>query len=182
MSRGVTVAGWAATSIGILPLAMVGVQRPTEPAWWWLTAAFGVSAVADLGARLWNAPFFVSPLYTVSQSALIGAVFLVRGEALRFVLAMTVAGIVSAWLHRQPDVLLHTVAWGGVVGIVYDRWQLGHLRTALLVAFGLGLLAWWGYVMVPGWPTWLLYQSTRLWAAVLFCYAVTHDTPRLRLA
>jgi len=175
-----------AAEMGLVPLAWLAwlhvTARRRDPAWWWLAGAFGVSWLADLFA-LWVDPWFIGTIYPVSQAGIIGAVFLSRQDAIRF--ALVLVGIAGASIVLRggegPDVLLRTVAMLGVAGIVWDRWSLGRLRTALLVYFGLGLVAWWWYVGWPGWPSWLVYQGTRAVGIAFFCAASLRPAPDLRL-
>lgn len=179
MAKTDCLACYASTVVGFIPIAWVTIKRPSDRAWWWLALAFGVSGIADV-AGFFGSHALVSPVYTVSQSALVGFVFLARRDALAFVVCLALVGVASLFTG-QPDVLLHTVAWGGVVGIVIDRPALGLLRAALLVTFGLGLLEWWTYALVPGLATWTHYQTMRLMGTLAFCVAVRQG-PRLRLA
>jgi hypothetical protein len=152
-------------------------------AWWLLAGAFSISWLADWAAHWFN-PLLVSPVYLVSQAWIVSAVFLSRREMLLLVTVLTLTGL-AAVLWRgvsEPDVLLHTVAWLSVVGIVYQLPQLARLRTALLVAFGLGWLAWLGYAISPGWISWLIYQSVRATGIGLFCWAATSPLPVLKLS
>lgn len=150
--------------------------------WWWLAIAFGVSWLADTAALVAD-PWIISAVYPLGQSALVGLVFLTRRDGLRFLMALLAVGV-AAMLWRGaagPEVLLRTVAWGAVVGIVLDRWALGRLRTTLLVYFGLGLFAWWLYALSPGWWTWGAYQFLRLAGILLFCAAALKPGPALRV-
>lgn len=171
--------GWIAALFGIVPLAWLIVLRlrgrRIGAEWWWLAAAFAVSFAADAIA-FFLAPasrWLVSAAYPLSQAAIMGLVFLVRRDAERLITVLLVVGVAAVlWLAvTGPDVFFRTVAWGAVVGIVLDRYALGKLRTALLLYFGLGLLAWWGYVLRPGWTSWGIYQSVRAIGIALFCAA-----------
>lgn len=172
------VAHW----IGLVPLGWLAVTGKHDRAWWWLGVAFGVSFLADLGAHLVS-PWVMSVAYPVSQAALVMAVFLPRRDAQAVTLVLVLVGLLSVVMGRAagPDLFLHTVAWGGTAWIVND-YATGRLKAALLVAFGGGLLAWWGYVLLPAWPTWIAFQSTRLVAAGWFCWAASHPVPKLKLA
>lgn len=169
--------------LGLLPLAWLAVTGNRERHLWWIAAAFGISWLADLSAH-WADPWVVSVVYPVSQSALIGAVLAERNEAWAFLGVLVLTGLATV-LGRGvdgPDVLLRTVAWGGVVSIVGSRPALGRLRTALLVAFGLGWVAWIGYTVAPGWTSWIAYQVVRAVGLGLFCWASMKPSPGLRLA
>jgi len=148
-------------------LQVAGVGRGT--AWWWLGSAFGVSWLADWAAH-WVHPVAISAVYPVTQAAMIGAVFLSRAEARCFLGVLIATGLAAAVSGQLPDVLLHTVAWLGLVGIL---WPLPHgsLRSAMLLLFGVGWLAWLGYVLRPGWTSWGLYQSIRAVSIAWFCWA-----------
>lgn len=174
-------AGYVATWLGLVPLAWLAVRRSRNVAFWWLGAAFAVSWLADMAARYLASWAFMNPLYPVSQAALIGAVLLSRRQAEWFTLALMAVGLLGVLFPSRPDVLVHTVAWGGICGLVWDRYGMDVLRTSLLVTFGLGLFAYYGFVMYPMWVTWLLYQGCRVLGTALFCYAVTLPSPRLRL-
>lgn len=151
--------------------------------WWWLAAAFGVSWIADTVAHCYG-QFPISPLYLVTQTGLIAAVLLPRRDTLWFLgLLVPVAGIAFlTYPLGKPDWLVHTVAWLGLTGSVYPLKALGRLRWALLVSFGLGWVAWMGYVLSPGWISWIGYQSVRAVGIGLFCWAAWHPEPQLRLA
>jgi len=139
----------------LVPLAWLLHRRSKDAALWWLAAAFGVSFLADLAAH-WIAPLpTISVAYPVLQCGLVGAVLLNRAEAEWFVLTLAVVGIAAVGIHRAGlDVFLHTVAWLGVAGIVIDRPALGAIRGSLLVTFGLGWIAWLGFVAHPTLAVW----------------------------
>ena len=166
--------------MGLVPLLWLVAQRETRPVWWGIAGAFGISWVADWASH-WTGTWFVSALYPVSQAALIGALLLQKPQALLFTGALVLVGLFGVLTHgtQTPEVLLHTVAWLSVVGIVWPL-PLGRLRLALLGYFGLGWLAFLGYVLQPGWASWGLYQGTRALGIGLFCWAA--HQPRLRLA
>lgn len=171
----------AAHWLGIIPLGWLLLTRSRSPAHWWLAGAFGVSFLADLAAH-WVNPWLVSLTYPLSQAAIIGTVFLHREEAWTFFGVLVAAALFATLLDTWPDLMLHTVAWLGIVAVVAPLKGVGALRTVFLVAFGLGWLCWIGYNLEPGWGFWLAYQSTRLAGALLFCRAVSHPSPRLALA
>ena len=78
-----------------------------------------------------------------------------------------------------PDLLLRTVAWLGIVAIVW-RLPVPRLWLALGTTFGLGWVAWLGYVLSPGWPSWGVYQGVRAVGIGLFCWAAVGQ-PTLRV-
>jgi len=173
--------------LGLVPLVWVAgrsvwARHLPNAGHWWLALAFGVSWLADTAAH-WVDPWLVGLVYPVTQAAIIGAVLLPRREAGIFAAALVAVGIAAAGGERVqgPDVLLRTVAWAGLAGIVWPRRNLGPLRTALLLAFGTGWLAWLGYAMWPGWTSWGLYQGTRALGAGWFCWAGAARRPSLRI-
>lgn len=179
------VAVEVATHMALLPLACLawlhlrGERR--DAAFWWIASAFAVSFVADTLAR-WYPPYLISTVYPLTQTAVIAAVFLTRREALLFVACLASIGVGAVFLNRAQtfDVLLRTVAWATLCGVVLDRWALGALRAALLVSFGGGLLAWYVYATWPNWPTWGAYHTVRLLGLLWFCVACWRPGPTLR--
>jgi len=159
MSLPAVVISEVASALGLVPLVWLAGQRArgkeSGPHWSWLAAAFGISWLAD-SAALGIDPWIVSAVYPVSQAMLVGAVLLTRVDALQLLVVLGVAGIVGiAWEGVSgPDVLLRTVACGAIAGIAWPRSDLGRLRTALLVYFGVGLVVWWGYATIREWPSW----------------------------
>src|SRR5262249_37202868 len=140
----------AAHMLGLIPLLWLAclrsARRHVDAAWWWLAGAYGVSFVADSAAHVLS-PVLVSAVYPISQAGLIAAVLLPRSVATWRVLALVVAGVISVVEGGEwPDVVLRSVAWGGVTVIALERPELGVLRTTLLVTFFWGLVAWLLYV------------------------------------
>lgn len=176
-----------ASEMALLPLVWLlwlrVRRRDLGAAWWWLSGAFAVSWIADTAA-LWVDPWLVGAVYPVSQAVIMGFVFLSRREALAFIIALLIVGIADVFWKgvSSPDILLRTVAWLSVVGILWQLKQLQRLRTALLVYFGLGWLCWMGYAIWPGWTSWSAYQITRLVGILLFCFAATSPLPQLKLS
>lgn len=173
-------------ALGLVPLlwlAGLAFQRDRrDAAWWWLALAFAVSFLADTLAHGLNAEV-VGNVYPVLQSAMIGLILLDRRDAVTFAVVLGSVATV-AMLAENPagiDLFLATVAWGAVTVFAWQRPMLGLLRWCLVVTFGGGLLAWFGYAMEPGWTTWGLYQLTRVAGTALFCAAALHPSPTLRL-
>ena len=163
-----------AHQIGLLPLLwflglrIMGVPLSWE--WWWITVAFTISWIADWMAH-WIDPGIVSLVYPIAQIGLLGAVLLPRSDANTFTAILVGTGILAVLVRDgRFDLLLRTVSWGWLTAIVWTR-PAFRPRSALLVTFGLGLIFWWTYTMVPGWPTYGLYQSNRLLGIGLLCWA-----------
>lgn len=171
-----------AVAVGAVPIVWLWMTRNFETQWAFLASAFFISFLADLSAHLIS-PAVISVIYPVSQAALFGAVLLTRRDAWIFLGTLTLTAVVSLlWRGPEgPEVLLRTVAMLGVAGIVFDRWQMGTLRTALLTYCGLGWCAWVVYMLLPAWPSWAMYQSARLAGIVLFCWAASHPALRLHV-
>jgi hypothetical protein len=186
MLLAVRIVSEVASEMALFPLAWLGVLRSRKRApgiaWAWLAGAFAVSWIADTAA-LWVDPWVVGAVYPVSQAALVGAVFLHRRDVMMFVVVLIAVGIVDVFSHgvEDPDILLRTVAWLGVMGIVWQLPQLEKLRTSLLVTFGLGWLCWMGYAAFPGWTSWGIYQTARLAGILLFCRAATDPPPHFKI-
>lgn len=175
-----------AHQIALAPLLFLAglhvTGRHRGAAWWWLAGAFLVSWVADSAVDLGVDWWLVSVVYPVSQAAIVGAVLLDRSDAIRLALVLSVVGMVSVlWRGVSgPDVLLRTVAWGAVVGVAWQYRAIGRTRLALLVYFGVGLVAWYVYVFAPSWWTWGGYQAVRALGIGAFCWASLSVTPQLR--
>lgn len=169
---GLTI-GLAASSVGAVPLLAVLASRPRGSAWWWLAAAFAVSLVADVAALAFGHPL-LSQVYPVAQSGLFALVLAPTAVAVPVVgVVLAAAGISVAWREAAGlDFLLHAVAWGSTAALAWHYLMPSAIRTALLVGFGGGVVAWTGFVLDPGWTWWLVYQSTRVLAAGWFAVAV----------
>lgn len=187
MSRlGMLLAAEVGEQMALLPLATLLLLRwrgqRREAAWWWLAGAFLVSWLADEAAR-WTLPAFVSIVYPLAQAGIVLAVLQPRPVALVSVVALTVLGALAIlWeAGRFPDLLLRAGCWGAIVASVGLHRPVSLLRGSLLVYFGLGLLAWAGYVALPGWTSWGAYQLVRFAGLALFSLAVWR-APRLKVA
>ena len=169
--------GYAAAFVGLVPFLAVLARRPKGSAWWWLAAAFGVSFVADMGALALGHPL-LSQVYPVAQSGIFALVLAPASVAVPVIgLALAAAGASVTWRDAAGlDFLLHAVAWGSTAVLAWRYVMPGALRTALLVGFGGGLVAWAGFVLEPGWFWWLAYQVTRALAAGWFAVAVWQAT------
>jgi hypothetical protein len=174
-----------AHQMALAPLVAVAVEhwrgkRP-DVAFWWLGSAFGVSWLADTAAH-WVSPWLVSAVYPVSQAALIAVVFLGRGDSVRFLKLLVWVAALSILTNNAhgPEIILRTVAWGGVTIIALDHAK-GWTQRALVVSFGLGLVAWAVHSFALVIPTWYAYQGTRAVGIGLFCYAVVHPRPVLHV-
>lgn len=180
------VAHW----IALIPLAFLlwrsARHQYSDAAWWWLAVAFAVSWIADTAADALprSHGWIPSLLYPVTQTALVGAVLLPRRRAWMLLgLLLGVAGASLAWrAYQGPDVVLRSVAWLAVVWIVVTRPELPRrLGMALLVYFGVGLVAWLAHAEWVTLATWYPYQATRLAGLVLFCRAIVKPTPTLAI-
>ena len=168
---------YAAFALGAVPLVALGVMhragRPRDAGWWGIAGAFAVSFLADLASLVVGHPL-VSQVYPVTQAALIAAVLLPSRPLVESVIALFLCAAAGSIVVRQAaglDVLLHTIAWGGIALIAYDQLPKGALRSALVYGFGLGVVAWWAFVAVPGWWTWGAFQLTRVFAVGGFTLA-----------
>lgn len=174
-----------AHAIGLVPLLwLIGLawQRDNrDAAYWWLATAFGVSFLADTAAHFVN-PGVTGNVYPLLQAGLVGCVLLDRVEIQVLLITLGIVGAGAVlWLDTGGYVPLHTVAWLGTAGIVYQSQVLGPLRWSLIMTFGVGWLFWLLYAAHPGWFGWGLYQLTRVAGMALFCAAALHPSPPLRL-
>jgi hypothetical protein len=168
--------GILTATLGAVPLLFLsGMRRrgkPVSPAYWWMAGGFAVSFVADVfGAAGWHP--IASQTYPVSQAALVSRPMLTqRWWVLYVALLLTAASASVVWRDGLGmDVALRVVAFGGVAVM---GWRLAverTLETALLVYFGLGLLAWLAYLAMPGWWTYLGMQGTRVVGIAYWCRA-----------
>ncbi len=161
-------------ALGLVPVTWLAFRywrgAVVSVAAWTIAVAFWVSFLADMAVRAhhdWQ--WVVSPVYLVSQGTLMAGALLAWPTVLALVLpTLVAAGIVAMLAHgaEGPDILLHTVAFGTIAGLALQRTRY---RSALLVGFGVGLVAWWAYCASPSMATWAAYQSCRALAVVLFC-------------
>lgn len=169
--------------MALLPLLWLGGLafhgHPRDVEWWALASTFGISWLADTLAHTVD-PWLVSALYPVVQASLLGMLLLPAPAAWRFVLLVIGAGIVALLVRgvARPDVFVRTVAWVGIVLLVWP--QRSRLRLVVLSTFGLSWLGWIGYSLSPGWATWGTYQGVRALGLGVFCWAAWHPFPRLQ--
>lgn len=173
--------------MGLIPLAWLtslwsGGERVSRT-WWLLAFGFSASWIADWLSHTFGA-FPVGPFYLFLQAALIVWALAPPATALRFVIVLGATCLFAAINldTSKPDVLVHTVAWGGILVLCWTRALAYRLRWVLGIAFGLGGLAWLGYVLNPGWAAWSTYQAVRAVSLGLFCWASWHPSPPLRVA
>jgi hypothetical protein len=180
-----------ASEMGLVPLAWLVVLRfrgmPRDAALWWLAVAFGVSWLADLIAFFVD-PWLTSATYPATQAALIGAVFLSRRDAMRFLVLLVAVAVFAIAMQGAtgPEIVSRAVAFGSACVIAYRRPEVPKLRAPLLVYFGLGLVAWAAVVYWSGTPNdprytpYLVYQAIRAVGIGLFCWAALDPKPPLR--
>lgn len=171
------VAAYLAYALGIIPLlwlsAMALEGDRFDASWWWLAGAFGVSFLADSAALCGVRPDLVGNAFPIVQASIIGMVLMNRRAAGNLVGALMVIGLLAVQIQGAAgiDVILSTVAFGAVSIMVWPRRELLGLRDSLLMTFGVGLVAWWGYAAWPGWLSWGLYQFARACGTGLFVLA-----------
>jgi hypothetical protein len=160
-----------ATVLGLVPLAWCAWRRERRPTYWWMAAAFGVSFLADVAGALGYARY-AGQVYPVLQAALVAMTLLAGAPLYAYVAAVLFAASLSiAWRGAGGyDVILRLVAFGGLAGFSLAVPNT-RLRASLVVYFGLGALAWLGYVWIPGWTTYALMQGTRAVGIGLWCWA-----------
>ena len=158
-----------------ITLAMWG-RRVAEVAWW-IAGALSLSFVADLFGSMGYAPL-ASNLYPVVLGSTLGAVLMEARQAKLFALLLALLAFVSlAWRSAEGlDILTRTVAFGGVT---VAAWRCPvvcpRLRQAVTILCAGGVVAWWGYVLHPGWSSWLTVQGVRVAGTAWFCRAAFPD-------
>jgi hypothetical protein len=185
----------AVIAMSLLPVAWLAIRRAwghrLDASWWWIAGAFGISWLADVTSE--HLPneyrWAISLAYPVSQTALIGRVFMPRRFALVFLASLVTLGIIAAVWNgaSEPDLMLRSVAWLSIVAMVWLVEMPTRLRVCLLVYFGLGLAAWMAHLRWVQWarahpllvhgpaPTMYVYQAVRLVGLLLFCWAAAYD-------
>ena len=166
--------------IGVVPVVYLAAREvrlgvALDDGWWWVAGAFAVSFLADVLALL--LPTWLTALvslgYPILQAGIIAAVLLPKSMARLFMVGLLLAGLAAVAIEGTAtvDVLLRTVAWLGVCGLVWGRYAMGRLRTVLLYGFGLLWAVWCLHAAFLIVPTWGLYQGVRLAVALGFCWA-----------
>ena len=179
----------AAHCIGAVPILVLGALRlggrPVPSAWWLMALAFGVSFVADTAVDLGMSPLVISQTYPVTQAALFLLILLPQAEAVAVIGGLLAVAAGSLWDPllglRQGEGLdfpLHAVAWGSIAAAAWHVLRPGWLRAALGMGFAALVVAWAGYVAVPGWWTWGGFQMVRAMQAAAFAVAAWQGTSR----
>lgn len=164
------------------PLFLLARREQRIEYWWLALALCGLPFLSDSGAHL-GSPWLFSAVYPVGQSALVAAVLFDRTTVRWFTGGLVAIGILLVALLglRDSTLPLRLFAWGWLTAGLWTL-PLGKLRTALLVAFGLGLVGWLVFTWFPVQPAWALYHGIRAASLYLFCRAVMKPTPELRIA
>lgn len=165
-----------AMALGLVPLLWLeglrerGHRRPA--AFWWVAAGLGVSFVADVVGALGYAPL-ASQVYPVLQAALIAVTLLERPAFVAFVAVLLFAASLSIMWRGAGgyDVILRTVAFGGVSVMAWAALPPSTIRATLVVGFAAMLGGWFAYTLDPGWTSWATLQAARLGTTVGFCVA-----------
>ena len=166
--------GEAAHALGLVPIVAVAVQWlrgvKLDPAAFWMALAFAVSFVADCFPHR-----YASQVYPVTQAAIFAAVLLPSHKGVERLVALILCAAAISILARNAaglDVMLHVISWGAISALAWMQMPNGVLRTCLTLGFGLGAIAWVGFVAYPTFGWWGAYQVTRLIAVGGFVYAV----------
>lgn len=152
--------------MALVPLLWLGVlayyRQPHSALWWAVALVLGISWIADTAAH-WVDPWTVSRVYPLAQAGVLGLVLLPPAQLRRLVIVLAGAGLVAAQT-TGPDLVTHTVAWSGIVLML---WQ----RRALVTIFAMMWLGWAAYTIAPAWWSWGVYQGLRAGGLGLFCWA-----------
>lgn len=170
--------------MGLLPIAWVlslrQAGRAHDRRWIVLALAFAMSWIADSLSHAFDVAQ-LGPLYLIGQAGFIVWALAARTQLWRFLIVLI--GTLNAAMIlldlSEPDILMHTVAWLGVLVICWPLPLIPSLRWTLAMMCGAALLAWCGYVLRPSWTSWGIYQGIRATAIVLFCRAAWHPRPLL---
>lgn len=176
------------TALGVIPLAWLTVLRfrgqVRHAGWWRIALGFGVSFVVDVLAHFTKlGQPELSFVYPVAQVGLVCSAFLLLTQSSVLTAVLAAVAIASAVTGdvTKPELLLRSVAWLAVCGVVYDR-PVGRIRVALLVYFGLGLLPWYWFAATRSLPSMLAYQGVRALGIALFCSAAFRPGPKFGLS
>lgn len=179
---------WAGIGLNFLPLVWLTVMAyhhgHRDAAYWWLAVAFGIGGVFDVMAKAGLGANVASHVYPITQTAIIVAVLLDRYTALFVLTVLLFAATLSllAW-PEQPDLILHSLAWGGI-GYVANRMRpIGTLWLSLFCAFGLALPCWWWFIASgQSLAALLAMQGCYAVGVGLFCWSTLRPEPKLRVA
>lgn len=169
--------------VALAPLVAVVLRRRNRWAHW-LAVAFAVSWIADMIAEFLppEQRWAVSATYPVTQAGLLYACLTTREQALGLLVVTTVIAFVTAltWATIGPDAALRLVIAVILVWLVQRRWDLGWIRTGLLIYFGAGALCWVWLPFVPRdvlvWP-WLGYQGCRMLGLACVTWGLWDERP-----
>jgi len=166
--------------MALVPLLWLAVRHERRIAWWWIAGVFAVSWIADSLAHVVS-PILISAVYPVSQAAIVGAVLLERERARTFLLGLAALSALAVLPLGLPaaGVVIRTLTWGSIAILALFRSDMDRLRPAWLTSFGGGLLAWLGYMTLPSWGTWGVYQSIRALGIGMFCWAQWEQPARV---
>ena len=162
--------------VGIIPLAwLVAITlagKARGAMWWWIAVGYGVSYLADSIAHAHpHLADVMGNTYPIMQAALIVGALVSAKEAALVLGALVWAGLLAIVWASNVDVLLNTVACGTIAGVALIRPVPPKLRLALVVSFGVGLVAYWAYAADQSWTNYRIYQSERAIGTGLFCWA-----------
>ena len=164
------------------PLAVVLWRRPPNKGWAWLALALGVSGLADSLAHLGLDVWAVQHVYPLLQLGLLLPIFVTRYVALAVFSCVAGAALLSTYQGPlyAPEVVASTIAGGVVVWFLRQRADLGLVRPALMVYFGLGSLCMLPWPKLVAYPdaflvAWLFYQGCRLVGLALVSVAVVRS-------
>lgn len=170
--------GVLAAAVGVVPLLWArGLARRggvIPDAYWWMTAAFGVSFVADV-TSLFLHHRWISQLYPVMQAALFIIVLVPSRRRAEWIIAALLAVAASSVVLRDGeglDTALHLAAWGSIA-VCAGVEARGLLRVTLVVGFWALSMAWLAFTFSPDWWTWGAMQTVRLATAAAWCVAAT---------
>lgn len=185
--------------LGLVPVLWCALcrwplKRPPSRDAWIIAAALLVSFGADVSAyRLSEEAYtVVANWYPLSQATAVAFVLLDREKVAGYFNVLLVTALLAV-LWQGPagqDLLFRTVAWGSITALALQAWELGGLRSVLLLTFGWGLLCWYAWawnadrtvpLSLPNVLPYLAYLGTRVLGTAVFCVTVARpkQTPKL---